>query len=43
MDPGEELVDMELYYNPKEPREGVDRFARLKECLTLKCLFSLGD
>ena len=33
-------VDMELYYDLMEHREGVYRFARLAELLQLKCLHS---
>lgn len=36
-------VDLELYYDPLEPREGVDRMARLARISAQKCLLCLGD
>jgi len=36
-------VDLELYYDPLEPREGVDRLARLARISAQKCLLCLGD
>jgi len=36
-------IDLELYYDPLEPREGVDRLARLARMSAQKCLLCLGD
>ena len=34
---------VELYYDPLEPREGVDLMARLARISAQKCLLCLGD
>ena len=36
-------VDLELYYSPMEPREGVDCLARHARISAQKCLLCLGD
>jgi len=36
-------VDLELYYSPMEPREGVDCLARHARISAQNCLLCLGD